>query len=128
MSPNENEYITLATHMQTLHNTTESQRDNQHRYKQLLSVTFFSKVYVNILDLVCWFATRCAGKNTSIFCTQFSPENHRCIAYTGVIVSPKLLDDKISIISDRLRKEILLREVQLLFIKESVIIQTLLLP
>lgn len=42
--------------------------------------------------------------------------------------SPKLLDDKISIISDRLRKEILLREVQLLFIKESVIIQTLLLP
>ena len=90
LSPNEKEYITLATHMQTLHNTTESQRDNQHRSKQLLSVTLFSKVYVNILYLVCWFATRCAGKNTSIFCTQFSPENHRCIAYTGVIVSPKV--------------------------------------
>ena len=33
LSPNEKEYITLATHMQTLHNTTESQRDNQHRSK-----------------------------------------------------------------------------------------------
>ena len=48
------------------------------------------KVYVNILYLVGWCATRCASKNTGIFCTQFSPENHRCIAYTGVIVLPKV--------------------------------------
>lgn len=90
MRLDEREFKILSTQMQTsLKWLTQKTRINitlNNFDPHLIYCSLFLKVYANILDFVCW----CASKNPGTFSTQFPSENHCRIAYISVCVTLKV--------------------------------------